>query len=249
MSRPEQSEGDRSRDELLAGEYVLGVLSQADRAKVEARLAQDKSFARIVARWQEDLANFNDDYLDETPPAAAYSRIEARLFGAQSSRGRSFAQEVASAGSWWNSMLLRRGLTFASLALLITYVSLQSGWIGGRAPSRPLVAQMSSTAGDINLLAQYDVDSGRLQVSPVASKPNERRSLELWLVPDSTSLPISLGVLPEDGNGAVEIPTDLRARVREGVTFAVSLEPFGGSPTGQATGPVIAAGQAQNIAR
>jgi anti-sigma-K factor RskA len=244
MSRPEQSEGDRSRDELLAGEYVLGVLSQADRAKVEARLAQDRTFARIVARWQENLADFNDDYLDEAPPAAVYSRLEARLFGAQSAGGRSFAAEVAAAGSWWNSLLLWRGLSFASLALLITYVSLQSGWIGGKAPSQPLVAQMSSTTGNINLLAQYDASSGRLQVSPVASKPNERRSLELWLVPDSTTLPISLGVLPEEGNGVVEIPAELRARVRDGVTFAISLEPFGGSPTGQATGPVIAAGQA-----
>jgi len=28
----------------------------------------------------------------------------------------------------------------------------------------------------------------------------------------------------------------------DGATLAVSLEPFGGSPTGQATGPVIASG-------
>ncbi|AXV14295.1 anti-sigma factor [Neorhizobium sp. SOG26] len=244
MSRPEQSEGDRSRDELLAGEYVLGVLSQADRARVEARLRQDKTFARIVARWQENLADFNGDYMDETPPDAVFSRIEARLFGPQPGQQKSVAQELAAAGSWWNSLLLWRSLTFASLALLVTYVSLQSGWIGAREPATPLVAQMSSTTGNINLLAQYDAGSGQLKVTPVASKPNEPRSLELWLVPDSTSLPISLGVLPEAGDGSVEIPAALRAKVREGVTFAVSLEPFGGSPTGQATGPVIAAGQA-----
>ena len=43
--------------------------------------------------------------------------------------------------------------------------------------------------------------------------------------------------------GALVIPADLRGRITEGATLAVSLEPFGGSPTGQATGPVIAVGQ------
>ncbi|WP_117195392.1 anti-sigma factor [Rhizobium terrae] len=243
MTTPEQSEGDRSRDELLAGEYVLGVLSQADRLKVEARLARDKSFARIVARWQENLAEFNDEYDDVMPPANTYSKIEARLFPQNS-----FARELAAAGSWWNSLLFWRGLAFASLALLITYVSLQSGWIGGGAPSRSLVAQMAGDEGAaISLLAQYDAGSGRLQLTPVAAKTADQRSLQLWLVPDGGNPAISLGVLPQSGGGAVEIPSDLRPRLKDGVTFAVSVEPFGGSPTGQPTGPVIASGLARNL--
>jgi anti-sigma-K factor RskA len=37
----------------------------------------------------------------------------------------------------------------------------------------------------------------------------------------------------------------MRGNIKEGTTFAISVEPFGGSPTGQATGPVIAVGTAR----
>jgi anti-sigma-K factor RskA len=243
MTQPDQSEGDRSRDELLAGEYVLGVLSLADRARVEARLSRDKTFARIVARWQENLADFDDDYEDVAPPAMAYAKIEARLFPKNS-----FAMEPAAAGKWWNSLLLWRGLAFASLALLITYASLQSGWIGNMPPSQPLLARLTGDEGTpIGLLARYDAGNGQLRLTPVAAKVEDQRSLQLWLVPGGGEPAISLGVVPETGEGTVEIPAAVRPRLKDGVTFAVSVEPAGGSPTGRPTGPVIAAGLAKNI--
>ncbi|MFB9949962.1 anti-sigma factor domain-containing protein [Rhizobium puerariae] len=236
MTTPEQSEGDRSRDELLAGEYVLGVLSLEDRKRIEARIGRDKAFAAIVARWQENLSGFNDEYEGQMPSARVYAGIEARLFPQ-----RSFAQELAG-GGWWNSLLLWRSLAFASLAVLITYVSLETGWLGGQGSARPLVAEMAGEGNAISLLARYDAGSGRLQITPVAADAADRHSLQLWLVPGSNDPAISLGVLPDAGDGAIEIPADLRPRLGEGVTLAVSLEPYGGSPTGQPTGQVLAAG-------
>ncbi len=46
MTTPENKRSDRSRDEVLAGEYVLGVLSLPDRLRVEYRLRDDKAFRR-----------------------------------------------------------------------------------------------------------------------------------------------------------------------------------------------------------
>ncbi|WP_105381305.1 anti-sigma factor [Neorhizobium alkalisoli] len=238
MTTPEQSEGDRSRDELLAGEYVLGVLSLADRERVAARIARDRVFAAIVARWQDNLASFNDDYDEVRPPPGVYSKIETRLFP-----HKTFAQELVATGRWWNSLLLWRGVALGSLAVLITYVSLDTGWIGGGPQSRPLVAELAGEGNSISLVAAYDVADGRLRVTPVAAGAADQHSLELWLVPGGDDPAISLGVLPQTGEGSVEIPANLRPRLGEGVTLAVSLEPFGGSPTGQATGPVIAVGQ------
>jgi anti-sigma-K factor RskA len=243
MSRPDQSEGDRSRDQLLAGEYVLGVLSEADRRRVEERMLRDRPFAAMVANWSDNLSGFNDDYAAEAPSPQAFAKIERRLFPA-----RSFRQELAASGSWWNSLILWRGLAFASLALLVTYASLQSGWIGAPPPSRTLMAQMSGGDGAaVGLLARYDMGSGRMQLMPVAASADAARSLQLWLVPDGGQAPVSLGILPQTGEGTIDIPSNLRPRLKDGVTFAVSVEPFGGSPTGQPTGPVIASGKAQDI--
>lgn len=243
MSKPEQSEGDRSRDQLLAGEYVLGVLPHAERRVVEARMLEDRQFAAMVANWQENLSSFDDEYRDEMPPSEAFSRIEARLFPSTPVR-----QKLQPSGGLWNSLALWRGLALASLALFASYAAFQSGLAGGKPPSQTLVAQLSGdTSGNLGLVARYDTGSGRLQLMPVAAKATEERSLELWLVPESGDGPTSLGILPQTGEGAVDIPADLRPRLKDGVTFAVSLEPFGGSPTGKPTGPVIAAGKAQGI--
>ena len=55
---------------------------------------------------------------------------------------------------------------------------------------------------------------------------------ELWIIAPNAA-PVSLGLL-EDRPLVVTYPSP-----PEGFVFAVSVEPSGGSPTGQPTGPVI----------
>nr|WP_244926203.1 anti-sigma factor [Agrobacterium deltaense] len=57
----------------------------------------------------------------------------------------------------------------------------------------------------------------------------------------------SLGVFQPGTNGDLVIPADMRGTITDGTTFAISVEPFGGSPTGQATGPFIAIGTARHL--
>lgn len=71
MTTPDQSENDRSRDQLLAGEYVLGVLPLDQRRRVEDRIVRDAAFAAMVMRWQENLSSDLDaEYGEERPPKA-----------------------------------------------------------------------------------------------------------------------------------------------------------------------------------
>lgn len=234
MSTPDQSKGDRSRDEVLAGEYVLGVLGMPERAEVEARLRHDRQFAEVVRRWEANLVQFNDDYAEVSPPDQLFGKIEQRLFPVS-------AEGVAPRGLW-NALWLWRGLTFASLGGLALLAGLQ--WAPSLRPqpaATRLTAELSGEQSQIALLASYDQRSGQLAVTPVAAGGAEQKSLELWLV-EGEQPPISLGVLPQTGQGEIAVPEALRARLAEGVVLAVSLEPFGGSPTGKATGPVLAVG-------
>lgn len=235
MSTPDQSKGDRSRDEVLAGEYVLGVLSGADRQKVDARLRHDRQFAAMVKRWEENLIQFNDDYAEAPPPDHLFSKIEDRL-------SISPAAVAAAKGSLWNSLVLWRGLSFASIAALGLVVGFEYAESMRPKPQTALTAELAGENQAIALHARYDGTSGRLSVTPVASGGADQKSLELWLV-EGDQAPISLGVLPQTGQGELDVPQDLRDRLASGVVLAVSLEPFGGSPTGQATGPVIALGE------
>lgn len=236
MTTPDQSKGDRSRDEVLAGEYVLGVLSAKGRVEVEARLKRDRPFAAIVQRWEENLSQFNDDYGVELPRPESFQKLEARLFTDKS---------TGSAGPWvrlWHSVPFWRGLSLTSLIAVASLVGVELGMWESRYAARPLVADLETQNADLSLVASYDRQSGRLRVTPVASRAEGQKSLELWMV-EANKPPRSLGVLPQSGEGEFLVPDSMRPRLKDGVTLAVSIEPFGGSPTGTATGPVIASGK------
>lgn len=236
MTTPDQSKGDRSRDEVLAGEYVLGVLAAAERATVEERLRHDRLFAAMVRRWERNLSGVETGYGGERmrPPVflAGFAR-DAGDVGDLSFTG--------AAASLWNSLSLWRSLALASFATLAAFAAVGSGLWPSRAPEETLLAEMTATDDALGLFARYDGTVGKIRLVPVAGRASGPKSLELWLL-GSGDRARSLGVLPQDGAGDVVVPANLRDKVVEKAVLAVSLEPYGGSPTGKVTGPVIAQG-------
>lgn len=227
---------DRSRDEIISGEYVLGVLSEEDRRRVEARIATDPKFAMQVRRWQTNLADFNDGYQDARPPQELYGRIEKRLFG---------EGESVQSGVWqslWGSLAVWRTLTAAALVIAVGFAVADGIRLPWATSSALLVAELTGMDSPISLVATYDFASGRLSVTPAALKQEQPKSLELWLIEDGKP-PASLGVLPEDGRGDILITADLRSAFSAGKTIAITVEPLGGAPDGKPTGPVIALGK------
>ncbi len=238
MTSSDQSKGGRSRDEVLAGEYVLGVLSFKDRQVVEDRMRVDRPFAAIVSRWEANLSTFNDDYDVVTPSQETFKQVEARLFGTP--------QRAPQGGGLWNSVVFWRSFTAASLIVTAAALALTFATVAPPKPGAPLVAELSSPASQVNLLASYDALTGHVRIVPVAAGKPEEKSLELWMVP-ADGAPRSLGVFAagQGGDGELVIPVEMRSAIGDGTTFAVSLEPFGGSRTGAPTGPVVASGAAR----
>ena len=68
----------------------------------------------------------------------------------------------------------------------------------------------------------------------------EGKSLELWAVPKGGA-PRSLGLIDNDRDSRIRLAA-ADPRVAGANAFAVSLEPRGGSATGQPTGPVLCSG-------
>lgn len=243
MTTPDQSKGDRSRDEVLAGEYVLGVLASEERRRVEARMRRDRPFATIVRRWEDNLSTFNDEYGEEAAPEALFLQIENRLHRTPPTMGNAWGRP-SSLGALWNSLILWRAVALICLLGMFGYGVANSGLWRFPPSGRGLVAEMAGQGSNaVSLVAHYDGSSGRLQVTPVATGSADEKSLELWMIEGSNPAR-SLGVLPQSGEGEIVIPADMRRQLTEGVVMAVSLEPYGGSPTGKATGPVIAIGPA-----
>ncbi|RYI20063.1 MAG: anti-sigma factor [Acetobacteraceae bacterium] len=198
-------------DDALAAEYVLGVLDLAERTQVAARLKRDDDFAALVAGWVARLAGLNDDYA-EAPAPNLLPQIEARLFPRAQVKTSRF-------GLGW----LAGGLVAAVLALAT---------VATLAPPRPELVASLATA-DNRLAYRVTHFGDALQITRVAGVPAIAGQVhELWLIAPGEN-PVSLGLL-QDSPLVIAYPTP-----PEGYTFAVSVEPEGGSPTGQPTGPVI----------
>jgi anti-sigma-K factor RskA len=93
-------------------------------------------------------------------------------------------------------------------------------------------------------LVLLDPQSRSLTVRRVAATPETGRSYELWLISSRFPAPRSLGVVGNEEFTQRAIPANYDLDTLRGASYAVSLEPAGGSPSGAPTGPVLFTGKA-----
>jgi len=240
MTSPDQNSRDPRRDEVIAGEYVLGVLSAEDRRKVEVRLQSDRAFAAMVNRWEENLSAINNELETMSPPPRVFTAVEQRLFDAP------LADTSGARRSIWTSVAFWRSAALAGFAFSMALLALGPEIFAP--PERPqeMIAELSGSDNPISLMAHYDAARGMLTMTPAATRQDGGKSLELWLVEDGKT-PVSLGVLSQSGDGTLMVPEAMRPMMNAGAVLAVSVEPLGGSPTGTATGPMVASGRARSF--
>jgi len=111
------------------------------------------------------------------------------------------------------------------------------------AASAQYVALLQKDSGSPAFILTVDGATRNFTVRRVDATPEPGKSYELWLVSDKLQRPRSLGVI---GGNDFTIRPVLSAYDPDTVnkaTYAVTLEPEGGSPTGVATGPIVFTGK------
>jgi anti-sigma-K factor RskA len=91
----------------------------------------------------------------------------------------------------------------------------------------------------LGFVVYFDLRASTMVVSPLAVPPGSRRDYQLWLVPDGSAPPISLGVIPLAEPTTLPWPATFPPNDLTRATLAVSLEPAGGAPTGVPTSPTM----------
>ena len=221
-----------SPDELQAAEYALGVLTGTDREAAALRVAREPAFAALVAAWEERLAPWAAEIPELAPPPQVWERIAAALPSEPQQRA-GFWQSLV----FWRSFGMVSALAAACLAVLL--------YLSAGSQQAAFVASLDGEGQHI-FVAAVDVRRATVMVMPVAYRPDPVRVPELWLIP-SGGKPLPLGVLTADRPAQIAIPQAFAAQARRDAILAVSLEPPGGSPTGQPTGPVIGSGKLTNL--
>ena len=235
--------------DLVAAEYVLGLLEGRALMEARGRAATEPAFAAAVAQWEARLEPLTEGFAEVAPPEHLWESIN-RSLDAQESGGPSVVS-LQSRERMWRGWAVGMTAVAAGLALVLALGVAQPD----PPPSAPpveqrepaLFASLASEDGRAALAVAFEPGRGTMVVTPARLLAAAGRDHELWLIPGEGAAPVSLGIVRGPEPRRMPVPAALRAAVAPEATVALSVEPTGGSPTGSPTGPVIASGPVTRV--
>lgn len=177
------------------------------------------------------------------PPVADNSNI-VRLSVARANRWRNVAS-VASALAACLVALLAAQLYRPDLlpVALRPKPMIQTVEAPAQLASAQYVALLQQDAASPAFILTVDAATKNFTIRKVGAQAEAGKSFELWLVSDQFPQPRSLGVIGGSDFTARPVLSGFDARTINNATYAVTVEPAGGSPTGQPTTTPIYTGK------
>ena len=229
--------------DLLAAEYALRLLDGRDFDEARALSERDADFAAEVAAWDARFAPMFDAIDPAEPDASVWTRIAAAI-----GRGTGEGAEIIT--------LRRRATGWRNVAGLVTAIAAALALVvvpGVIRPDRPVPTAPVAPASQPTLMAKvvsedratafvvaYRPDTRELLVTPAIASLPQGKDHELWVI-GASGVPVSLGVVDDATPTRLVVPAAKLADLKASATMALTVEPDGGSPTGQPTSAPVAA--------
>jgi anti-sigma-K factor RskA len=220
----------------LAAEFALGALPAAERQEAILLLATDPEFAALVKAWERRLIPLALALEPVDAPTNTRGAVMKAIAGDRPDSPTIVALKHNARA--WRLATAAASAIAASLAAFIVY-----GSYSGPLPNQRYVAVLQAEGPGPAFLASIDIKNGSISVRTVGAEAQPGKSFELWALGGGRDKPQSLGVI----DAAYRIPASRLGKIDPAIlgdtVFAVSLEPEGGSPTSQPTGPVLFTGK------
>ncbi|MEO1610986.1 MAG: anti-sigma factor [Pseudomonadota bacterium] len=202
-------------------------LDAAERALgLDPRGAETAADAVLTAEWDERLAPLADQLEPVEPPEGLWTRIEAAIAPSNLSADVVELAAYRKRATTWRTVAAFATAVAAALAL---FIFVPTTAISPTPEAQKYVAVVTHDEnGQAGLIIEIEPSTGRATVIPVTAPP-AGRSYEMWTIPTGETAPVSLGLLPQNAVARTNFVADVDQ------IFAISLEPEGGSPTGQPT--------------
>lgn len=254
--RDHDIERDPPAADILAGEYVLGVLDDEALRQARRRLVRDPAFARLVDDWATRLQPLNDELAETPSPAHVWPRIRTGLGWASVEAPRDGAAPKL---AFWRGAAAA-GFSMAAALAVVALVRPDASPVQAPTPAPRVAEGPAPAAGGLQAmpvlpvtklvhedgspayLASIDRDAGGLWVVPMPGdlKQGDRLPV-LWLIPEGGT-PRVLGFVDVKHSHWVDVPKDLRAQLGGGSVLAVTLEPAGKTPPQAPSSKPVATG-------
>jgi anti-sigma-K factor RskA len=227
-------------DDFAAAEYALGTLAPDERATLAARRQREPELDQAIRAWEARLSPLAETVPALEPPENYLAAIEARIGSLAPPPATVVYNETVvalrrSAARW------RTAAIAASIVAAMLAIGLGAREATREAAPREYVAILQKDGASPAFEVTVNLDKQELTVRPVAAQTPAGKAYELWIIDPKLGAPRSLGVIGETTRAASLSSFD--RGVVEGATYAVTVEPPGGSPSGKPSGPPVFVGK------
>jgi anti-sigma-K factor RskA len=210
--------------EKLAAEYALGTLRGRARERLERWMRDDPELMKEIRSWEARLAPMAEAVAPVEPPARVWRQVERKL-------------DFRNKFSFWKDLALLAAGAAAALVAVALLLPLQRGvpasYVAVLSDPKTARPVLVATAERADKVLHVNVLDPGIHVAG--------RSLELWALPQGGK-PRSLGVVGTQERSSLKLLAAADQSLGDVPALALSLEPPGGSRTGQPTGPVLYTG-------
>ncbi|TMP08145.1 hypothetical protein CWC11_05085 [Pseudoalteromonas sp. S3178] len=205
----------------LAGQYVLGTLRGLARKRFQRLLLTSNKAREATSMWEQNLNNLASAITPQIPNDEVWVQIMQRIEN-KPQPSKTVVHTKPSIWRTWSFVATAACIILAFLVIQPTTSIKQTQQIA-------LVQNQ-----DKQSLWFIDVNEQGLSIkasSQLVAQTN--KDYELWMILKGQDTPISLGLLPKQGDKL--LLKDKRFKASDIALLAVSLEPIGGSPNGLPT--------------
>lgn len=218
--------------EALAAEYVLGSLRGPARRRFERLMAQRPEWRDEIEFWSMRLAALAETVPPANPPALLWQKIQGRINAPRPEAGSRVLR-------WWKALAAVSSVAAIVLAIALVAVP----YPPALGPQVSVLKDKEARTGWVLTVSARTAGAAEIRAAVEGARPIPGKSFELWALPGAGAPPVSLGLLPSQGEATLPVSARALPLLKGGAALAVSIEPAGGSPTGQPTGPVAYQGK------
>lgn len=226
--------------DLMADEYVLGLLDELAERRFEKRLATDSALRDSLARSRERFLALDLTVPEQIGAVTLWPGIEASLtpevaIAAEPEPPVVAPPEAEAPRRRPLRSYLPAGAAAAAGLVVGAFIASQT-----LQPDPVVIAVLLSDQGVPQAVVEdFGNENARVRFVADVAVP-EGQVMEVWTLPSLEMGPVSLGLLEAAAPRTLDGPE--LPRPLAGQLYEITIEQEGGSPTGRPTGPILAKG-------
>lgn len=222
----------------IADDYVLGLLSSDEMARVEAEIKQNEKLKRAVATSRERFLPLDTSITPMSVNESVWRRVTQQLSDV---RGTSMALTDSANDNNSSTKRWRLAAFSASAASILLVLGL--GWSLTRTVEPIVIAVLLDNSGNVQAVVEdFGNENARVRLLNNVEIP-AGKTIQVWTLPSAETGPVSLGLL--NGAHSAQLKGPDLPLPRSEQLYELTLEPTGGSPIGRPTGPILSKGYAK----